>query len=129
MKNKLLIFMMIGLIFGFLFHNGCKTEEETENGAEYDITGTWQVTTTWSSATLPAPGTYSITFSGTATNGTFFNSNNDIGTYLVIGTVVQLIYSRGTVYTGQFTSETTMEGEIVGSFGDTGTWSATKSTQ
>ena len=127
MKNKTGYLCLAGLIVMFLCNGACKTEDETENGAEYNIVGNWQVSTVWAGSSTPVPGTFTITFSGTAVNGTFTNSNNEVGTYLVIGTAVQWIFSHGAVYTGQFTGEATMEGEMVGSYGNTGTWSATKS--
>ena len=125
-KTTLIIFMIISLLT-LLSLTGCKTEDEAETEAPYDITGTWQVTTAWSS--LPAPGTFSIIFDGSATNGIFTTGNDESGTYLVIGNVVQWILSYGAVYTGNFIDETTMQGEMVGSYGATGTWSAVKSTQ
>ena len=122
--------LMIIPLLGFLFQAGCKTEEEAATEAQYDITGTWQVITTWTSLDLTGaspPGTYAITFEGSVTNGIFSTGTNDTGTYLVIGTVVQWIFSYGSVYTGNFTDESTMAGEMVGSYGGTGTWNATKS--
>jgi hypothetical protein len=128
-RKKWIVIGIIPLLV-FLSLSGCKTEEETGDETQYDITGTWQVTTAWSS--LPAsgpnpPGTYNITFQGNTTNGIFSTSNNETGTYLVVGNVAQWIFSFGAVYTGNFVDATSMEGAMVGSFGATGTWSATKS--
>jgi hypothetical protein len=129
MKRKSLIIFLIIPLLAFLWQTGCKTEEEVVTEAQYDITGAWQVTTTWTSLdatrAIP-PGTYAITFEGSVTNGIFSTSNNETGTYLVIGTVVQWIFSYGSVYTGNFSDESTMAGEMVGSYGATGTWNATK---
>lgn len=124
--------LMIIPLLAFLFQAGCKTEEETITEAQYDITGTWQVTTTWTSLDVTLanpPGTYAITFEGSVTNGIFSTSNNETGIYLVIGTVVQWIFSYGAVYTGNFTDDSTMTGEMVGNYGATGTWNAVKSNQ
>ena len=132
MKRRYGILWLMIPLLGIVFLTGCKTEEEADTGAQYDITGTWQVTTTWASLGAPrpaAPGTYAITFEGSASNGIFSTGSGDVGTYLVVGSVVQWMYSFGTVYTGVFTDETSMEGQMVGGYGATGTWTAVKSNQ
>jgi hypothetical protein len=132
MKNKFLVLFMVLVLLGIFWTSGCKTNDETTNGTTHDITGTWNVVSLITASEIGGklqakpPATFKITFSGTAVNGTFNTNKSEVGTYLVVGDAVQWIYSGGTVYTGRFTSGTTMDGEYVGAYGVLGTWNATK---
>ena len=130
-KKHFIVCLLLAISMVF-WTSACKTEDEATSGNGFDITGTWNVVSLVmafeTAGTLQAqpPATFKITFSGTAINGTFTTNKNEVGTYLVIGDAVQWIYSGGTVYTGRFTSETSMDGEYVGAYGVLGTWNATK---
>lgn len=116
----------IVLLFGFLvvLNPGCKS------GKDFDITGTWVITT----RTADGQSTGTITFTGTKTEGSVtLEGGAFYGSYTVVGDTVQFSITGGFAgplwwqnYTGQLDGgdamggnfNTTLDGAVIAS----GTW-------
>ena len=122
MKRVFSVALISFCLIGLLFFNSCKTEEEIV----YDIRGIWTLNFFWSATDAPPPGSTTITFTGSLTTGTWVTGDAYNGTYTVNGMSVQWVFTSGTTYTGNFTTLTAMNGTMLGSYGGTGTWNATK---
>ena len=89
----------------------------------FDIRGDWNLTLYWTG--FPSDS-WTITFSGGLSSGTYMDEYGHTGTYTVNSSSVEIDYP---VYpmklVGSFSSQTEMSGDITEAVG-TGTWSATK---
>ncbi len=120
MKKSVLLFFMIILMIGFLFHPACKTEET----CEFSILGTWSVSITF----ILQDYTFveNLTFTGIETSGTVIGwqyEPGQTGTFTVTNcNSVQFVFNyvsleygnTNIVFNGTLHSNNNMSG--------TGTW-------
>lgn len=122
--KKVLIILLFGLLV--VLNTGCKS------GDDFDITGTWVITT----ETGDGQFTNTLIFTGTKTEGAVtLQDINSSGSYTVVGSTVQFSVSFGIAaplyrenYSGQFDSENAMGGDfnitLDGDVTGNGTWEA-----
>ncbi len=124
--KKVLIILLFGLLI--VLNPGCKS------GDNFDITGTWVITTQTGDGTF----TNTLIFTGTQAEGSVtLQDINSTGSYSVVGNAVQFSVSFGIAaplyqenYTGQFDNEDTMNGgfniTLDGDVTGTGTWTGNR---
>jgi len=129
MKRVALYFSVFLLIFGVVLFQGCKKSGDDETvETDAGIVGTWSLNITFRNNSVIKRV---ITFSGTATEGTFSDDLGDSGTYRVGDVAIyftRIAKATGVIqyFIGIIADNNNMSGTFIGTDTGTGTWSATR---